>query len=424
MSTAGAANQIPSLEVNVALISLRQLLECGVHFGHPTRKWSPKMAPYIYTKRNGIHILDLQQTTKFIDEVHTVVQDFVGRGKVILFVGTKKQAQDAVREEATKCGMPFVCNRWPGGLLTNRETMSKRVERLHELRKLHEEGYFETLTKKDAKFLSDEMAKLEKNFGGIADMTGLPDLMFIVDVNKEQNAVNEAKKLKIPIIGILDTNCDPDDVNYKLPGNDDAIRSIRLFCQIISDSVMEAKYGYLPPDSVFIRAAEEDEEALAERKAAKEAKESKNAEAAADDPTVSPAELGTAEVAADPVAAPPAPALAGEDEPVEAAPVVEAAAEVELAPVDGPAPVDENAPISDAAPVVEAIPAVEPTPEVKPVPVIEEEKGDEGSAVEAGEPSPVEVTPEVVAEEAADAEAVPKTEPATDSGDAASASAE
>jgi small subunit ribosomal protein S2 len=244
----------------VALISLRQLLECGVHFGHPTRKWNPKMAPFIYTKRNGIHILDLQQTTKFVDEVHGYVQELVSQNKNIMFVGTKKQAQDAVREEATKCGMPFVSERWPGGLLTNRQTISKRIERLRELRKQKEDGYFDTLTKKDRKFLTDELTQLEKLLGGIAELNGPPDALFIVDVKKEVNAVREARKLNIPIVGILDTNCDPDDVDYKLPGNDDAIRSIRLFCQIVADSVMEAKYGYLPPDSVFIRAAEEEEE--------------------------------------------------------------------------------------------------------------------------------------------------------------------
>lgn len=243
----------------MALISLRQLLECGVHFGHPTRKWEPKMAPFIYTKRNGIHILDLQQTTKFIDEVHGYVHELVTAGKQILFVGTKKQAQDAVREEATKCGMPYVCNRWPGGLLTNRETMKRRIQRLRDLRKQKEEGDFDTLTKKDRKFLEDELEKLEKVFGGVAELDGLPDALFIVDVKKEENAVKEAKKLNLPIIGILDTNCNPEDVDFKLPGNDDAIRSIRLFCQIIADSVMEAKYGYLPPDSVFIRAGQEDE---------------------------------------------------------------------------------------------------------------------------------------------------------------------
>jgi small subunit ribosomal protein S2 len=266
------------MEVIVALISLRQLLECGVHFGHPTRKWNPKMAPYIYTKRNGIHILDLQQTTRFIDDVHGYVHDLISQGKSILFVGTKKQAQDAIREEATKCGMPYINMRWLGGLLTNRATVTKRLERLRELRRHKEDGYFESLPKKDQRYFMDEMTKLEKHIGGIIDLLPdgppsdrkemrLPDALFIVDVKKETNAVMEARRLQIPIIGILDTNCDPDDVQHKLPGNDDAIRSIRLFCQIIADSVMEAKYGYLPPDSVFIRAAEESAE---DEKAAKQ----------------------------------------------------------------------------------------------------------------------------------------------------------
>jgi len=238
----------------VALISLRQLLECGVHFGHPTRKWNPKMAQFIYTKRNGIHILDLQQTVQFIDEVHAYISDLVEKGGVILFVGTKKQAQDAIREQAAKCGMPFVASRWLGGLLTNWDTIYKRIKRLKELRKQREDGYFEKLTKKDARFLSDEQARLEKFLGGVGDMERIPDALFVVDVRKEKNAIAEAKKLGVPIIGILDTNCDPDDVDHKLPGNDDAIRSIRLFCQIIADSVLESKLGYLPPDSVFIHA--------------------------------------------------------------------------------------------------------------------------------------------------------------------------
>jgi len=243
----------------VPLISLRQLLECGVHFGHPTRKWNPKMSQFIYTKRNGIHILDLQQTVQFIDQVHSYIGDLVNRGGKVLFVGTKKQAQDSIREEASKCGMPFVAARWLGGLMTNWPTIKKRIERMKQLQKQRDEGYFDKLTKKDVRFLSDELARLEKFLGGLVDMEDLPDALFIVDVKKEKNAVAEARKLKIPIIGILDTNCDPDDVDYKLPGNDDAIRSIRLFCQIIADSVREAKLGYLPPDSVFIHAMTEDE---------------------------------------------------------------------------------------------------------------------------------------------------------------------
>ena len=298
----------------MALISLRQLLECGVHFGHPTRKWNPKMAPFIYTKRNGIHILDLQMTTRFIDDVHAYVQEIVGKGNTILFVGTKKQAQDAVREEATKCGMPYVHNRWLGGLLTNRNTMTKRIERLRELRKQKEDGYFDSLTKKDRGFLLEELGKLEKNIGGVADLNGLPDALFIVDTNKEVNAVKEARRLGIPIIAILDTNCDPDDVDYKLPGNDDAIRSIRLFCQIVADSVMEARYGYLPPDSVFIR-AQEDEDADMDDEPRKKDKKKESAPAPAPAPAVEAAPAA-------PAPAPPAPELA--QAPAEEAPAAEA----------------------------------------------------------------------------------------------------
>jgi len=243
------------------MISLRQLLECGVHFGHPTRKWDPKMAPYIYTKRTGIHIIDLQQTVQFIDEVHAYIIDLVERGGVVLFVGTKKQAQDAIKQEAQKCGMPYVAARWLGGLLTNWDTIRLRIERLKELRKLRDEGYFDKLTKKDARYLTDELNRLEKFLGGLTELNGPPTALFIVDVKKEKNAVAEARRLKIPIIAILDTNCDPDDVDLKLPGNDDAIRSIRLFCQIVADSILEAKLGYLPPDSVFVQAASEEEEA-------------------------------------------------------------------------------------------------------------------------------------------------------------------
>jgi small subunit ribosomal protein S2 len=345
------------MEVIVALISLRQLLECGVHFGHPTRKWNPKMAPYIYTKRNGIHILDLQQTTRFIDGVHAYVQDLISQGKSILFVGTKKQAQDAIREEATKCGMPYINQRWLGGLLTNRATVTKRLERLRELRRQKEDGYYETLPKKDQRYFMEEMVKLEKHIGGIIDLLPegppsdrkemrLPDALFIVDVKKETNAVMEARRLMIPIIGILDTNCDPDDVQHKLPGNDDAIRSIRLFCQIIADSVMEAKYGYLPPDSVFIRAAEEASE---EEKAAKqlEALGPKRQKADKTAP-VDPAAI-IESVTAETVAAVMAPAAP--ETPVAAAPEAPAAVEEAPAAVEPPVLFVQNGePAPEAAP--------------------------------------------------------------------------
>ncbi len=239
----------------MALISLRQLLECGAHFGHPTRKWNPKMAPFIFTKRNGIHILDLQQTTKLIDDVHDYIVRLVNNNGKVLFVGTKKQAQDAVAEEAVKSGMPYVNQRWLGGTLTNLRTIRKRAMRLKDLRKKKEDGYFEALGKKEAKVLGDELNRLDKFIGGIVDMESLPQALFIIDVKKEENAVREAKKCGIPVIGILDSNCDPDMVDHKIIGNDDAIRSIRLFCQIVSDSILEAKQGFLPPDSVLIQSS-------------------------------------------------------------------------------------------------------------------------------------------------------------------------
>lgn len=331
----------------MALISLRQLLECGVHFGHPTRKWNPKMDTYIYTKRNGIHIIDLQQTTKLIDGVHAYVHELVGAGKSILFVGTKKQAQDAVREEATKCGMPYVNQRWLGGLLTNRQTIRARIERLRDLRRQKDNGEYDTLTKKDRRFFDDELGRLEKFLGGMADLNGLPDALFIVDVKKEAIAVLEARKLNIPIIGILDTNCDPDDVDFKLPGNDDAIRSIRLFCQIIADSIMEAKYGYLPPDSVFIRAAElEDDNATmpGEPDGGKGRKKKAAESAPLPEATASPE---TAPAAAEPAVAAAEPAAVA----AEVAPVAAAAPAPEVPTIAAaPEPVSEPAPAPVAAP--------------------------------------------------------------------------
>ncbi len=301
----------------MALISLRQLLECGAHFGHPTRKWNPKMAPFIFTKRNGIHILDLQQTTKMIDAVHDYIVKVVNDGGKILFVGTKKQAQDAIREEAVKCGMPYVNTRWLGGTLTNFRTIRKRVLRLLELREKKESGYFGAVGKKEAKALLDELERLEKFIGGLVELDSPPQALFIIDVKKEENAIREAKKLGIPVIGILDSNCDPDLVDYMIIGNDDAIRSIRLFCQIISDSVLEAKHGYLPPDSVLIqssmgddepdsmlsaeamhRAAKQESQAQSEKPAAEEAVKTETAEPAA--PSTEPAADDNQKVSGEP----------------------------------------------------------------------------------------------------------------------------
>ena len=227
----------------MAVISMKQLLEAGVHFGHQTRRWNPKMAQYIFTERNGIHIIDLQKTVKKVNEAYLFARDIVADGGDILFVGTKKQAQSAVKEEAERSGMPYVNARWLGGMLTNFTTIRKRIGRLAQLRKMEEDGTFEMLPKKEVIGLQGEIEKLEKFLGGIKDMTKIPGAIFIVDPRKERIAVAEAKKLNIPIIAIVDTNCDPDEVDAVIPGNDDAIRAVKLISETIANAVIEAKQG-------------------------------------------------------------------------------------------------------------------------------------------------------------------------------------
>lgn len=227
----------------MAIISMKQLLEAGVHFGHQTRRWNPKMSEYIYTERNGIHIIDLQQTVKLIDKAYDFVRDLAMNGGKILFVGTKKQAQDSIREEAERCGMYFINNRWLGGTLTNFVTIKKRTARLAELDRMEEEGQFELLPKKEVAKLRLEREKLEKNLGGVREMKNLPDAIFIVDMRKEHIAVSEAKRLGIPIVAIVDTNCDPEDADYVIPGNDDAIRAVKLLASSISSAVIEGHQG-------------------------------------------------------------------------------------------------------------------------------------------------------------------------------------
>jgi small subunit ribosomal protein S2 len=212
----------------MAIVSMKQLLEAGVHFGHQTRRWNPKMAPYIFTERNGIYIIDLQKTVRKIDEAYNFVKDLVASGESILFVGTKKQAQEAVQEEAERCGMYYVNQRWLGGTLTNFQTIERRIARLHELNRMEDEGMFEVLPKKEVIALRHELEKLEKFLGGIKDMRELPGALFIIDPRKERIAVAEAHKLGIPIVAIVDTNCDPDEIDVVIPGNDDAIRAVRL----------------------------------------------------------------------------------------------------------------------------------------------------------------------------------------------------
>ena len=233
----------PKEDIKMSVVTIKQLLEAGVHFGHHTRRWNPKMAEYIFTERNGIYIIDLQKTVKKFDEAYMFVRDLATQGGSILFVGTKKQAADAIKEEATRAGMYYVNVRWPGGMLTNYKTIKKSIARLNSLAKMAEDGIFDLLPKKEVAALVKEMSDLEKNYGGIKNMTGLPSAVFIVDPRKEKNAVAEAKKLGIPVVAIVDTNCDPDDADYIIPGNDDAIRAIKLISSVIADAVIEGKQG-------------------------------------------------------------------------------------------------------------------------------------------------------------------------------------
>ena len=227
----------------MAVISMKQLLEAGVHFGHQTRRWNPKMATYIFTERNGIYIIDLQKTVKKLEEAYFFVRDMAASGESILFVGTKKQAQDAIKEEAERCGQFYVNARWLGGMLTNFKTMRTRIARLNQLQKMQEDGTFDLLPKKEATKLQLEIAKLEKYLGGVKEMKKLPGALFVVDSRKEKNAIAEARKLNIPIVAIVDTNCDPDEIDYVIPGNDDAIRAIKLISQTMANAVLEGKQG-------------------------------------------------------------------------------------------------------------------------------------------------------------------------------------
>ncbi|MCM1149262.1 MAG: 30S ribosomal protein S2 [Butyricicoccus sp.] len=227
----------------MAVVSMKQLLEAGVHFGHQTRRWNPKMAEYIYMERNGIYIIDLQKTVKKLEEAYSFVRGVAENGQSVLFVGTKKQAQDAVREEASRVGMFYVNARWLGGMLTNFKTMRTRIDRLAQLKKMQEDGTFDMLPKKEVIKLLHEMEKLEKYLGGVKEMKRLPGAIFVVDPRKEHNAISEARKLHIPIVAIVDTNCDPDEVDYVIPGNDDAIRAIRLISAAMANAVQEGRQG-------------------------------------------------------------------------------------------------------------------------------------------------------------------------------------
>ena len=238
----------------MSVITMKQLLEAGVHFGHQTRRWNPKMAPYIYTERNGIHIIDLQKSVGMVDDAYNAVKECVAEGGKILFVGTKKQAQDSIKTEAERCGMFYVNQRWLGGMLTNFKTIRSRIDRLKKIKKMEEDGTFEVLPKKEVLELRKEMDKLQKNLGGIEEMNEIPDMIFIVDPKKENICVQEAHTLGIPLVGIADTNSDPEDLEYIIPGNDDAIRAVKLITSAMADAVVEANQGM---DAADVEAEEE-----------------------------------------------------------------------------------------------------------------------------------------------------------------------
>ena len=244
----------------MSVISIKQLLEAGVHFGHHTRRWNPKMQEYIFTERNGIYIIDLQKTVKKFEEAYNFIRDISAEGGTVLFVGTKKQAADAIKEEATRCGMYYVNVRWPGGMMTNFKTIKKSISRLNSLEQMQADGTFDLLPKKEVAIKQKEMFDLEKNYGGIKTMEQLPAAVFIVDPKKERNAVLEAKKLGIPVVAIVDTNCDPDDADYVIPGNDDAIRAIKLISSALADAIIEGRQGEQLEDAAEAEATEADAE--------------------------------------------------------------------------------------------------------------------------------------------------------------------
>ncbi|MCD8192441.1 MAG: 30S ribosomal protein S2 [Oscillospiraceae bacterium] len=248
----------------MSVVSMKQLLEAGVHFGHQTRRWNPKMAEYIYTERNGVYIIDLQKTVKKLEEAYNFVRDMSMNGGTLLFVGTKKQAQDSMREESQRAGQYYVNARWLGGMLTNFKTMRTRIDRLAQLKKMQEDGTFDMLPKKEVIKLLHEMEKLEKYLGGVKEMKKLPGALFVVDPRKEHNAIAEARKLHIPIIAIVDTNCDPDEVDYVIPSNDDAIRAIHLISATMANAVIEGRQGQDAEDEAPAEEAETADEAAAE----------------------------------------------------------------------------------------------------------------------------------------------------------------
>lgn len=310
------------------VVTMRQLLEAGVHFGHQTRRWNPKMKRFIYGERNGIYIIDLQQTLQRIEVAYSFVRDLVGDGGTVLFVGTKKQAQDGVQSYAEKCGMPYINVRWLGGMLTNFETMHKRVGKMKEYQRMRDSGEFEAMPKKEALKLSRELEKLERNLGGIRNLERPPDAVFILDTKKEDIAVTEANKLGIPIVAVVDTNCDPDIISYVIPGNDDAIRSGTLMCRVISDAVDEGRFiasrrGGPAAGPALTRSEEQEAEVAAKQLEARrqaavaaQEREARIATQRRPEPAAAPEPVAVAEPAAAPEPVAPAPAPAPEPAPV------------------------------------------------------------------------------------------------------------
>ena len=322
----------------MSVISMKQLLEAGVHFGHQTRRWNPKMAPYIFTERNGIYIIDLQKTVQLIDEAYNFMREVAASGRPILFVGTKKQAQQAIRDEAIRSDSYFVNERWLGGMLTNYKTISERIKRLYEIEKMEDDGIFDQLTKKEVSKLRLEHDKLEKFLGGIKEMRGMPGAIFIVDPKKERIAIKEARILGIPIIGIVDTNCDPDDVDYVIPANDDAIRSIKLITSGLTDAILEARQGESFDEGTSASEEEypEDEAAAAQSYAPAAAPVRQDAAA---EPGFAPAEEGGAPVAA--AAADPS-GVSAEETVADSSFVETAAAPEATVPVNGSVETEED----------------------------------------------------------------------------------
>jgi small subunit ribosomal protein S2 len=330
------ANEPEKGETHVPVVSMRDLLEAGVHFGHQTRRWNPKMRRFIFTERGGIYIIDLQQTAQLLDEAYDFVRDLASRGGTMLFVGTKKQAMDSIAEEAERVGMPYVNHRWLGGLLTNWRTMSARIERMHELRRLNEEGQLELLPAKERLAMLSELEKLEANLGGVADLKRQPDALFVIDLRKEQIAVREARRLGLPIIGLVDTNCDPDDADYVIPGNDDAIRSCSLVVRAIARAIEDGRSQVRPEEFEAAAASNGQPSEAAEAPEEPVAEEPAPEEPAAAEP------VPEAPTAAEPAPeAPPAAEPAADETPIEHEPMgrSESAAETEAVekeqPTDG-----------------------------------------------------------------------------------------